>query len=130
VDRAKGYCMPGFEVDGADVFAVYDAAAGAIARARRGDGPTLLECKAFRYYGHFEGDNLSYYAEDERASLRGHDPLDRFAKRVLRRKLLTRAELAGIDARAKEMVDEAVAFAERSPYPAPDEVTTDVYVSY
>jgi len=130
VDRARGYCMPGLEVDGTDVFAVYAAAADAIARARRGDGPTLLECKAYRYYGHFEGDNLSYYAEDERAGLRGHDPLDRFANRVVRQKLLTRAELAGIDTRAKEMVAEAVEFAERSPYPAPDEVATDVYVSY
>jgi len=129
-DRARGYCMPGIEVDGTDVFAVYGAATEAVARARRGDGPTLLECKAFRYYGHFEGDNLSYYAEDERAKFRAHDPIDKFIRRVIRRRLLSRAELIEIDMRAKTMVDEAVRFAEQSPYPAVDEVMADVYVSY
>jgi acetoin:2,6-dichlorophenolindophenol oxidoreductase subunit alpha len=130
VDRAKAYCMPGLEVDGTDVFAVYDAAAEAIARARRGDGPTLLECKAPRYYGHFQGDNLSYYADEEKTRLGTRDPLDRFTKRVMRSKLLSRADLVEADAHAKQMVDEAVEFAERSSYPTSDEVVTDVYVSY
>jgi len=130
VDRAKAYCMPGLEVDGTDVFAVYDAAAGAIARARRGDGPTLLECKASRYYGHFQGDNQSYCAHEEKAKLRRRDPIERFTKRVLRGKLLSRAELLEADARAKQMVDKAVEFAKQSPYPSPDEIVTEVYVSY
>ncbi len=129
-DRAKAYCMPGLEVDGTHVFAVYEAAAEAIARARRGDGPTLLECRAFRYYGHFQGDNLSYYAEEEKAKLRTRDPIDKFIKRVIRRNLLSRAELVEIDVRAKRVVDEAVGFAEQSSYPTLDEVMTDVYVSY
>jgi len=129
-DRATGYNMPGFSVDGTDLFAVYEAAGEAIARARRGEGPTLIECKAFRYYGHFQGDNLSYYTEDDKAKQKARDPIDKFAKRVLDRKLLSEAELAGIDARAKKVLDEAVQFAEQSPYPALDAILTDVYVSY
>jgi pyruvate dehydrogenase E1 component alpha subunit len=129
-DRATAYNMPGFSVDGTDLFAVYEAAGEAIARARRGEGPTLIECKAFRYYGHFEGDNLSYFTEEEKAGQKARDPIDKFTKRVIERKLLSKAELAKIDARAKEVLDEAVQLAEQSPYPALEEVLTDVYVSY
>jgi len=129
-DRATAYNMPGFGVDGTDLFAVYEAAGEAIARARRGEGPTLIECKAFRYYGHFEGDNLSYFTEEEKAGQKARDPIDKFTKRVIERKLLSKAELAKIDARAKEILDEAIQLAEQSPYPALEEVLTDVYVSY
>ncbi len=129
-DRATAYNMPGFIVDGTDLFAVYEAAGEAIARARRGEGPTLIECKAFRYYGHFEGDNLSYYTEEEKAGQKARDPIDKFTKGVIERKLLSKDELAKIDARAKEVLDEAVQLAEQSPYPALDEILTDVYVSY
>jgi pyruvate dehydrogenase E1 component alpha subunit len=129
-DRATAYSMPGFSVDGTDLFAVYEAADEAIARARRGEGPTLIEYKAFRYYGHFEGDNLSYYTEEEKAGQKERDPIDKFTKRVIERKLLSKAELAKIDARAKEVLDEAIQLAEQSPYPALEEVLTDVYVSY
>jgi TPP-dependent pyruvate/acetoin dehydrogenase alpha subunit len=129
-DRATAYSMPGFAVDGTDVFAVYEAATEAVARARRGEGPTLIECKAFRYYGHFEGDNLSYYTDEDRASQQARDPIDKFKKRVSDRGLLTEQELAEVDAWAKESLDAAVKFAEESPYPAPEEMYTDVYVSY
>jgi len=129
-DRATGYNMPGFSVDGTDLFAVYEAAGEAIARARRGEGPTLIECKAFRYFGHFQGDNLSYYTEEDKAKQKARDPIDKFAKRVVGRQLLSEAELAEIDARAKKVLDEAVQFAEQSPYPALDQILTDVYVSY
>jgi len=122
--------MPGFSVDGTDLFAVYAAAGEAIARARRGEGPTLIECKAFRYFGHFQGDNLSYYTEEDKAKQKARDPIDKFAKRVVERHLLSEAELAEIDARAKKVLDEAVQFAEQSPYPALDQILTDVYVSY
>lgn len=129
-DRATAYNMPGFGVDGTDLFAVYEAADEAIARARRGDGPTLIECKAFRYYGHFEGDNLSYYTEEEKAEQKARDPFDKFITRVIERKLVSKAELDEIDARVKAVIDEAVQLAEESPYPDLDEVMTDVYVSY
>jgi len=129
-DRATAYNMPGFVVDGTDLFAVHEAADEAIARARRGEGPTLIECKAFRYYGHFEGDNMSYYTEEEQAEQKARDPLDKFIKRVVDRKLISTEKLEEIDARAKTVIDEAVQLAEDSPYPDLDEVMTDVYVSY
>jgi pyruvate dehydrogenase E1 component alpha subunit len=122
--------MPGFSVDGTDIFAVAEAAAEAIARARRGEGPTLVECKAFRYYGHFEGDNLSYFTEEERARNRARDPIDKFRERVLERGLLSEEDLAEIDAWAKESIDDAIEFAEEAPYPDPEDCFTDVYVSY
>ncbi|MGE5619166.1 MAG: thiamine pyrophosphate-dependent dehydrogenase E1 component subunit alpha [Sphingomonadaceae bacterium] len=129
-DRATAYSMPGFAIDGTDLFAVFEAAGEAIARARRGEGPTLIECKAFRYYGHFQGDNLSYFTEEERAKNRARDPIDGFRKRVLERGLLSEDEISRIDSEVKRAVDEAVQFAEAAPYPAPEEVLTDVYVSY
>jgi len=129
-DRATAYNMPGFAVEGTDLFAVYEAAGEAIARARRGEGPTLIECKSFRYYGHFQGDNLSYYTDEDRARQKARDPIEAFKKRVLERRLLSEQELAEIDARAKKTLDAAVEFAEQAPYPAPEECLTDVYVSY
>ena len=129
-DRASSYDMPGFTTDGTDLFAVYEAAGEAIARARRGEGPSLMEAKAFRYYGHFQGDNLSYFTEEERAKNVARDPIDTFKKRVLERGLLSAEQLAETDARVKKTIDEAVQFAESAPYPAVEEIMTDVYVSY
>jgi len=129
-DRAAGYNMPGFTIDGTDLFAVYEAAGEAIGRARRGEGPTLMECKAFRYYGHFQGDNLSYFTEEERRKNKERDPIDSFKKRVIERGLLPEEQMAEIDRRVKSAVDEAVQFAETAPYPALEELLTDVYVSY
>jgi len=129
-DRATGYGMPGFGVDGTDLFAVYEAVEAAIARARKGDGPTLIECKAFRYFGHFEGDNLSYYTEADKAKQKERDPIDKFAKRLQERKLATAAQLAEIDTKVVKLIDEAVEFAEASPYPELSDILTDVYVSY
>ncbi len=129
-DRATAYNMPGVLVDGTDLFAVYEAAGEAVARARRGEGPSLIETKAFRYYGHFQGDAIAYRTEADLASYRARDPIEQFRKRVLERSLVSEAELAEIDARATQTMDEAVHYAEQSPYPAVEECLTDVYVSY
>ena len=129
-DRSTAYNIPGFTVDGTDVFAVHEAAGEAIARARRGEGPSLLECKSFRFYGHFEGDNLSYRTEEEKAKNQARDPIETFKKRILDRGLLTEKEMADIDARAQQSIEAAVKFAEESPYPTLEECLTDVYVSY
>jgi len=129
-DRGVAYNIPGVLVDGTDVFAVYEAAGEAVARARRGDGPTLIEARAFRYYGHFQGDPLTYRTKEEEEEYRRRDPIDQFRRRVLERNLLTAAELDAIDARARELVEAAVRFAQESPYPAPEELLTDVYVKY
>jgi TPP-dependent pyruvate/acetoin dehydrogenase alpha subunit len=129
-DRAVAYDMPGATVDGSDFFAVYEAAEVAIERARKGEGPSLVECRGFRYYGHFEGDPMLYFTEEEKARNRANDPIESFKKRVLERGLLSEEEIAEIDAKTAEMVEEAVKFAEESPWPAPEDVLTDVYVSY
>ena len=129
-DRGTAYNIPGVLVDGTDVFAVYEAAGEAVGRARRGEGPTLIEARAFRYYGHFQGDPLTYRTPEEEAEYRRRDPIDQFRRRVLERTLLTAAELDAIDARAREIVEAAVRFAQESPYPAPEECLTDVYVKY
>lgn len=129
-DRATAYNMPGFTVDATDFFAVHEAAGEAIARARRGEGPSLIECKGFRYYGHFEGDTKRYYTEEMLEDFKQRDPLGKFRQRVLDRQLITAAELDAVDARVQQMVDEAVTFAEESPYPEPEDCLTDVYVAY
>ncbi len=130
-DRAPGYGMPGFLVDGMDVFAVYDAAAQAIARARAGDGPTLLECRTYRYYGHTVFDNpLTYRTAEEEAHWRGRDPLKIFRETVIPQGEITEAELDQIDAEIETLMEEAVQFADESPLPEPSELYEDVYVNY
>jgi pyruvate dehydrogenase E1 component alpha subunit len=129
-DRAVAYDMPGATVDGTDFFAVFEAAEEAIGRARRGEGPSLIEARGFRYYGHFQGDSMLYFTDEEKARNRARDPIATYRKRVLDRKLVSEEELDAIDAKVEAALDEAVKFAEDSPMPDVAEVTTDVYVSY
>lgn len=129
-DRAVAYDMPGITVDGSDFFAVYEAAEEAIGRARRGEGPALIECRGFRYYGHFEGDAMLYITEEEKERNRARDPIENVKKRALERGLVTEAQLADVDAQAVALIEKAVEFAEESPWPASEEVFTDVYVNY
>ena len=112
------------------MFAVYEASEKAIGRARRGEGPSLIEARAFRYYGHFMGDVQTYKTEQEFQGYAAQDPITKFKKHVLEHDLISESELAKIDDWAKERVEEAVRFAEESPYPAPEECLEDVYVSY
>ncbi len=129
-DRGVAYDMPGVTVDGTDFFAVYEAAGEAIGRARRGEGPTLVECRGFRYYGHFEGDAMLYVTEEDKKRNRARDPIENFKKRALERKLFSEKQLGEIDAKVAAIIEEAVKFAEASAWPAPEEVLTDVYVKY
>ena len=129
-DRAAAYDMPGITVDGTDFFAVYEAAEEAIGRARRGDGPSLMECRGFRYYGHFEGDAMLYVTEEEKERNRARDPIENVKKRAIERGLVSAAQLAEVDAQAAAIIEEAVKFAEESSWPKPEELLTDVYVSY
>jgi len=130
-DRAAGYDMPGIHVDGMDVFAVYDAAKEAVARARAGEGPSLLECLTYRYYGHTVFDNpLSYRTKEEEEYWRGRDPLKLFRETVLPQGDITAEELDQIDQEAETLMEEAVKFADESPVPDPLELYNDVYVNY
>ena len=130
-DRAAGYNMPGINVDGMDVFAVYDAAEQAVARARAGEGPSLLECRTYRFYGHTVFDNpLSYRTKEEEDRWRARDPLKLFREAVLPLGDITLEELDQIDAEAAQLMEDAIKFADESPLPDPLEIYEDVYVSY
>ncbi|MFO1349721.1 MAG: thiamine pyrophosphate-dependent dehydrogenase E1 component subunit alpha [Gammaproteobacteria bacterium] len=129
--RAAAFGMPGKIVDGNDFFAVYEAAQEAIERARGGGGPTLLEFKLNRYYGHFEGDAQTYRGKDEVKTLREtKDPLKIFRNRVTKDGLLKAADLDGIEGEAKKIIANALAKAKAAPWPSLDAVHTDVYLSY
>jgi TPP-dependent pyruvate/acetoin dehydrogenase alpha subunit len=130
-DRASAYDMPGFHVDGMDVFAVYEAAGQAVDRARVGEGPSLLECRTYRFYGHTVFDNpLTYRTKDEEEHWRSRDPLKLFRERVVPEGIITAEKLDQLDQEAEELMEEAIRFADSSPLPQPHELYEDVYVSY
>ena len=131
VNRAAAFGMPGVSVDGTDFFAVWSAAREAVERARSGGGPTLMEVKVPRFYGHFEGDAETYRADGEVAALkRDHDCLKIFRGRVTEAGLLSNADLDGVDAEVAAEIEAAVALAKVSPLPGPEDLVTDVYVRY
>jgi len=129
--RADGFGLPGITIDGFDFFAVHEAAGEAIARARNGGGPTLLECKVMRYFGHFEGDQQTYRGDGEVDALRrDRDCLNAFRRRMTEAGILEAEELTEIDEATKRLMDEAVREAKAAPDPTPADVLTDVYVRY
>ncbi len=131
VDRAAGFGLPGVTVDGTDFFAVHEAAGEIIARAREGGGPSLLECKMVRFYGHFEGDAQTYRAPGEVDEDRAHrDCLKLFAARVTEAGVIDGEELAAINSEVLARIEQAVADAKAAPMPTADDLLTDVYVSY
>lgn len=131
VNRAEAFGMPGVQVDGFDFFAAHDAAGEAIERARAGGGPTLIEMKLARFYGHHEGDSQTYRGPDEVKILRrDHDCLKIFRQRVTGAGLLQGDELDAIDAEVAGVMDRGVEAARAAPRPTADQLTTDVYVSY
>ena len=131
VDRASGFGMPGVTVDGTDFFAVHEAAGEVINRAREGGGPSLLECKMYRFFGHFEGDAQTYRAEGDVENLReNHDCIKIFRAAVTGAGAVDAAELDAIDVEALALINEAVAHAAAAPMPGPEDLETDVYISY
>ncbi len=128
-DRAAAYNMPGVTVDGQDVLAVREAAVTAVERARAGQGPSLIECMTYRYYGHHQGDDTQRYrskAEEEEA--RSRDCIRTFREQLRGQGSVRQEELDAIDEANRKKIDEAVAFAETSPLPQPADLFTDVYV--
>ena len=129
--RAAGYAMPGVTVDGQNVMEMYEVAGEAVARARRGEGPTLIEAQTYRYHGHYGADNpLGYRTEEEEDYYKGRDCIDTMAKFLLESGSMTQEQLDEIDRRATAQVEEASKFAVESPYPDPSEILSDVYVNY
>lgn len=126
-DRAKGYDMPGESVDGNDPEAVHQATWRAVQRARAGEGPTLIEGRTYRFYGHFFGDQMAYIPEGELESAMAADPVTRFAEGLVERGVVDRGGVEGIEADASRQVEEAVRTALASPAPELDEMERDVY---
>jgi len=126
--RATAYDMPGVVVDGMDPIAVYEAVSAALARARRGEGPTLIECKTYRWYGHSRSDPRKYRTKEEEQGWRDRDPVRVFARRLLQMDIATQEELDAVEECAVQAIEAATAFALESPMPDPAEVEEDVYV--
>lgn len=116
-DRAAAYGIPGVVVDGNDVIAVYEAVGKAVARARKGEGPTLVECKTYRFRAHDEGEPQLYRTKEEVAEYIKKDPIPRFRKQLIEMRVLTKKEADKIDQEVVKERDDAVKFAEESPFP-------------
>jgi pyruvate dehydrogenase E1 component alpha subunit len=125
--RAAAYDMPGVLVERNDAVAVYEAAGAAIARARRGEGPTLIEVQTDRYFGHFQGDPETYRAKDEAANLRKDDPIVRLGAELRGAGLLDDGADQALRQRVGARVEAAYAFGRGSAYPAPDEALLHVF---
>ncbi len=131
VDRAAGYGMPGVIVDGMDVIAVHEAAVEAVERARSGGGPSLIEAKTYRFYNHHGVQNLGlkYRSDDEVAMWKQRDPIFTLEDRMIANKSASRDKFDAIWAELRANIDAAIAFAEESPYPEPDQIMVGVYTS-
>jgi pyruvate dehydrogenase E1 component alpha subunit len=125
--RAAAYDMPGVRVDGNDPIAVRDAAAEAVALARTGGGPSLIECVTWRHYGHVVGDAARYKNPEDEKKWRAKDPIPRFEKRLLKENAALAAEIDKIREDAEEEIRSAVRFAEDSPYPEIEGMFEDLY---
>ena len=125
--RASAYGMLGVAVDGQDVVAVHDAAQAAINRARQGGGPTLIECKTYRYVGHHEGDpGTDYRTREEVQQWKQKDPVKLARKRLLEAGV-EESKLQAADQEIEQLIDQAVEFAEKSPEPSADSVHDHVF---
>src|SRR5512137_707731 len=120
-DRAASYGMASDICDGMDVLSVYEAAGRAVDRARAGGGPTLLECKTYRLCGHSRSDPRTYRTKEEEQEWASYDPLPRMAAHLKADGAATDQSLAQMDREVAEAIDDAVAFAENSPSPVPEE---------
>lgn len=127
--RAQGYGFPGVTVDGNDVLAVYEATRTAIARARKGDGPTLIECKTYRWKGHSINDPDLYRPPEEVAAWKEKCPVKRFENYLRDKNLLDDAKIEEVYRKVNEEINEAIQFAEASPFPNPEDTLLDVYVN-
>lgn len=127
-DRAKSYNMPGVIADGNDVLAVYEGANRAVERARAGRGPTLIECKTYRYRGHWEGDPEVYRTKEEVKEWKKRDPLKKFKKYLLENDITQSKEISLVEKKIEDEIKDAVKYAQASPPPRPESALEDLYV--
>jgi TPP-dependent pyruvate/acetoin dehydrogenase alpha subunit len=125
--RAMSYAIPGTTIDGNDVEAVYNEVAKAVARARKGEGPSIVECKTYRHHGHFEGDPETYKPKEEVEVWKKKDPIPRFRDKLIKGNVLTREGADEIDREMAGEIEDAMRFALESPYPDVSETLDDVY---
>jgi TPP-dependent pyruvate/acetoin dehydrogenase alpha subunit len=125
-DRAESYGFAGVAINGNDVLAVYQATQGALAQARNGDGPTLIECKTYRWHGHSEHDKAFYRTNEELAMWKSRDPIPTFTTYLKGLHILTDEKLTDIEERVASTIDDAVEFAANAPDPKPEDALTDV----
>ena len=126
-DRAQAYGISGVVVDGNDVLAVYEAAQKAVERARRGEGPTLVECKTYRHKGHSRIDPAKYRPKEEVEEWLRKDPIKRFREKLMQIEVLTETEFQQVEKEVLAEIDEAAKFALQSPFPDPEDALKDVY---
>ena len=125
--RAEGYGFEGIAINGNDVLAVYQAMQGALARARGGDGPTLIECKTYRWHGHSEHDKAFYRTDEELAMWKSRDPIPTFTTYLQARHVLDEAKLKEVEQKVTATIDDAVEYAMNASDPDPSEAATDLY---
>jgi pyruvate dehydrogenase E1 component alpha subunit len=126
--RGEGYGIPGQLVNGMEVLDVYEAASTTITRAKRGEGPTLMECETYRYTGHGPYDiGLDYRTQEEIDLWKARDPITSFEQKLISQNLATALELQEIRERVREKVEEAVQFAQNSPYPPKGQLSQYVW---
>ena len=125
--RGASYAMPGCTVDGNDVLAVYEKAQEAVARARAGKGPSLIEAKTYRWYGHGASDNRSYRTREEEEEWKKKCPIDRYKRFLLAEKIADEKEIASFEDKAQNEVDEAVEFAHNAELPKPEDVMKYIF---
>lgn len=131
VDRAASYGMPGVAVDGMDVAAVYHAATQAAKRAREGSGPTLIECRTYRFMGHYQGDafrGTKYRTQEEMDEWAKRCPIDSFREKLLDQGVVDQVVLDTMENDIGAEIEEAVEYAKTSPFPEPKEALDDVFV--
>jgi acetoin:2,6-dichlorophenolindophenol oxidoreductase subunit alpha len=126
-DRAASYGFEGVAINGNDVLAVYQSTQGALARARSGQGPTLIECKTYRWHGHSEHDKAFYRTDDELAMWKSRDPIPTFTTYLRGLDILTDERRQEIEARVQKTIEDAVEFAVKAPDPQPEDAVTDLY---
>ena len=120
--------MPSKAVDGMTCEAVHEAIEEAVARARKGDGPSLLEMKTYRYKGHSMSDAQTYRTKDEVKEYQSQDPIEKVLDTIKQNNWATESDIETIEKKVEDIVAESVKFAEESPFPTADELYQDVYV--
>lgn len=125
-ERACAYGIPGEAVDGMSVEAVLEVTKRAVERARMGEGPTLIESLTYRYYGHSRSDPAPYRTKEEEEEWKQRDPIKRYQRKLIKRGVITESDVEKMRQKIRKILDEAVKFADESPYPEPSEIFEDI----